>query len=114
MPKRGYLELTPGELQARRLIFGGGALFVMPPLLSLCHMQQFVCETFWRSGVASLAAMVPFFPWLLPVGALMLAGFVTATVGATLLLCEKAPVAHRGRPDPAHRGLIQQTSRRVQ
>jgi len=89
MRKRGYLDLTQGELQARRLIFHGGALFVMPPLLSLCHMQQFICQASWQGGFASLVAMTPLFPWLLPVAALMLAGFATAALGAMLLLCEQ-------------------------
>jgi hypothetical protein len=89
MRKRGYLDLSPGELRARRLIFRGSALFVLPPLLSLCHLQQFACQASWRSGVASVLAMVPLFPWLLPVAALMLAGLVTAGLGAALLLREK-------------------------
>jgi hypothetical protein len=103
MRKRGYLDLTPGELQARRLIFRGGALFVIPPLLSLCHMQQFACQVSWESGVASLVAMTPLFPWLLLVAALMLAGFATTTLGTVLFLHEKYRFARccPSRPNPS-------------
>jgi len=87
--RKRYLDLTPGELQARRLIFRGSALFVMPPLLTLCHIHQFVCQASWGGGVASLLAIAPLFSWLLPVTALMLAGLLTATLGAVLLLYEK-------------------------
>ena len=89
MRKRGYLDLTAAELQARRLIFHGSALFVIPPLLSLCHMQQFVCQASWENGIASLVAMAPLFPWLLPVAALMLIGLGSAAFGAVMLLCTR-------------------------
>ena len=87
--RKGYLDLTPGELKAHRLIFWGSALFIMPPLLTLCHMQQFLCQASWENGAALLVAIGPLFVWLIPVAALMLAGLLTATLGAVLLLYEK-------------------------
>jgi hypothetical protein len=97
--RKRYLDLTPGELQARRLIFWGSALFIMPPLLTLCHMQQFLCQASWENGAALLVAIGPLFVWLIPVAALMLAGLLTATLGAALLLYEKHRAA---RPRPAY------------
>ena len=97
--RKRYLDLTPGELQARRLMFWGGALFVMPPLLTLCHMQQFLCQASWENGAASLVAIAPLFVWLIPVAALMLTGLLTATLGAILLLYEKHRAA---RPRPGY------------
>ena len=97
--RKRYLDLTPGELQARRLIFWGSALLIMPPLLTLCHMQQFLCQASWENGAASLVAIAPLFVWLIPVAALMLAGLLTATLGAVLLLYEKHRAA---RPRPAY------------
>src|SRR5262245_12938787 len=88
MRKRGYHDLTPGELRARRLIFWGSALFVVPPLLSLCHLQQFACRASWEGSVASLVAIAPAFPWLFPIAALMLVGILTGTLGALLFLFE--------------------------
>ena len=108
--RKQYLDLTPGELQARRLIFWGSALFIMPPLLTLCHMQQFLCQAGWESSAASLVAIAPLFAWLIPVAALMLTGLLAATLGAVLLLYEK----HRAvRPRPAYLPKAHSASRIV-
>src|SRR5262245_22414741 len=89
MRKRGYLDLTPAELRARRVAFVGLALIVMPPLLALCHVHQFLCQVTWDSTFASLVALAPLFPWMLCVAALMLAGLGAAVLGGILLLAAR-------------------------
>jgi hypothetical protein len=82
MRKRGYLDRTRAELRARRVAFSGLALFVMPPLLTLCHVHQFLCQATWDSGLASLVALAPLFPWMLCVALLMLIGAGVSIAGA--------------------------------
>jgi hypothetical protein len=91
MRKRGYLDLTPAELRARRVAFSGLALFVMPPLLTLCHVNQFVCQATWGGSLASLVALAPLFPWMLYVALLMFIGVGVSIVGGTLLLLARPP-----------------------
>ena len=88
MRGRGYLDLTPAELRARRVTFFGLALFVMPPLLTLCHVHQFLCQTTWDSSLASLVALAPLFPWMACVALLMLAGVGVSLVGGILILAQ--------------------------
>jgi hypothetical protein len=80
------LDRTPAELRARRVAFSGLALFVMPPLLTLCHVNQFLCQATWDSSLASLVALAPLFPWMMCVALLMLIGVGVSMVGGTLLL----------------------------
>jgi hypothetical protein len=82
MRKRGYLDRTPAELRARRVAFSRLALFVMPPLLTLRHVNQFLCQATWDSNLASLVALAPLFPWMLYVALLMLIGIGVSIVGA--------------------------------
>jgi hypothetical protein len=89
MPKRGFLDLTPKELRARRAILFGLGLFVMPPLLTLCHLDQVVCQSIWRLDIVSLFELWPLYPWLLIVAAAMLCGLFTMAVGGVLLLLAK-------------------------
>lgn len=91
MRGRGYLDLTPAELRARRVTFFGLALFVLPPLLTLCHVHQFLCQMSWNSNLASLVALAPLFPWMLSVALLMLVGVGVSIVGGTLLLLARPP-----------------------
>jgi hypothetical protein len=91
MRKRGYLDRTPAELRARRVAFSGLALFAMPPLLTLCHVHQFLCQATWDSSLASLVALAPLFPWMLYVALLMLMGVGVSTLGGTLLLLARPP-----------------------
>jgi hypothetical protein len=85
MRKRGYLELTPEEHRARRVAFLGVALLVMPPLLTLCHLDQVICQAVWRLDVASLIALWPLFPWMLIVAVIMLCGLTLIAIGGALL-----------------------------
>jgi hypothetical protein len=91
MRKRGYLDLTPAELRARRVTFFGLALFVMPPLLTLCHVNQFLCQATWDSRLASLAALAPLFPWMLCIALLMIIGVGVSIVGGILLFLARPP-----------------------
>ena len=91
MRKLGYLDRTREELRARRVAFSGLALFVMPPLLTLCHVHQFLCQATWDSSLASLVALAPLFPWMLCVVLLMLIGVGVSIVGGTLLLLARPP-----------------------
>ena len=86
MRKRGYLNLTPKERRARRIAFSGVALFIMPPLLTMCHMKQFLCEASWHGGFEQIIFLWPMFPWMTTIAALMLAGLALATVGGVLML----------------------------
>ena len=86
MRRRGYLDLTPTELRARRVVFAGLTLFVLPPLLTLCHLHQFVCQATWDSGLTSFVVLAPLFPWVAGVALLMLGGLITALLGGVLYL----------------------------
>jgi hypothetical protein len=86
MRRRGYLDFTPAELRARRIVFFGLALLAMPPLLTLCHIHQFLCLATWDGTFASLVALAPLFPWMAGVALLMLVGFGMAVLGGILLL----------------------------
>jgi hypothetical protein len=100
MAKRGYLDLTPAELRARRLALLGLALFAMPPLLALCHVHQFLCQVTWGGSVASLVALWPLFPWMLGVALLMAAGLGVAALGGLALVLVRP--ASTIAADPAH------------
>jgi hypothetical protein len=95
MARRGYLDFTPQELRARRIAFFGLALFLMPPLLSLCHLEQFVCRAGWRIDVASLITLWSLFPWMVLVAVIMLCGLAILTIGGVLLLLESAKARNR-------------------
>jgi hypothetical protein len=99
MRKRGYLDRTPAELRARRVAFSGLALIVMPPLLTLCHVHQFLCQATWDSSLASLVALAPLFPWMLGVALLMLIGIALSIVGGTLLLFARPVYAQGWLPE---------------
>ena len=86
MRKRGYLDLTPEERRARRIAFSGMALFIMPPLLTMCHMEQFLCQASWHDGIEQIIFLRPMFPWMTTIAALMLAGLTLATAGGALML----------------------------
>jgi hypothetical protein len=86
MRKRGYLDLTPAELRARRTAFIGLALLAMPPLLTLCHLHQFLCQATWDGGFASVVALAPLFPWVPAVVLLMVAGLTVTVFGGVLLI----------------------------
>jgi hypothetical protein len=66
--------------------FFGLALFLMPPLLTLCHLEQFVCRAGWRIDVASLITLWPLFRWMVFVAVIMLCGLAILTIGGVLLL----------------------------
>jgi hypothetical protein len=95
MRKRGYLDFTPAEHRARRIALLGMALFVMPPLLTLCHLHQFLCQARWDSTFASLVALLPLFPWMASVALLMLVGCSVAVFGGILLLPGRICFNHR-------------------
>jgi hypothetical protein len=86
MRKRGYLELTPAELHARRIALSGLALLVLPPLLTLCHLHQFLCQATWGGSFESLVALAPLFPWMAGVALLTFAGLIATAIGGVLLL----------------------------
>ena len=86
MCRPGYLDLTPTELRARRVAFVGLSLLVMPPLLTLCHLHQFLCQATWDSSVTALVALAPLSPWMAGIALLMLCGLITAVLGGVLLL----------------------------
>ena len=98
MRKRGYLDLTPSELHARRIAFSGLALAVLPPLLSLCHLHQLLCGATSGGSIESFVALVPLFPWVTGVALLMLGGLVVTAIGGVLLLLATRNAASRSIP----------------
>ena len=86
MNERSYLDLTPKELRARRVTLCGLALVVMPPLLTLCHLDQYLCQASEIGDVAFLLTLWAVFPWMISVLLLMLGGLGIAVVGGILLL----------------------------
>jgi len=85
MRKRAFLDLTPAELRARRIAFFGLALLVLPALLTLCHLHQFLCQATWGGSFESLVALAPLFPWMAGVTLLMLGGLLATAIGGVLL-----------------------------
>jgi hypothetical protein len=105
MRKRGYLNLTPEERRARRITFSGVALLIMPPLLTMCHMKQFLCQASWHGGVEQIISLWPMFPWMTTIAAPMLAGSTLATAGGVLMLVatKRERFSLRGMPQaPMH------------
>jgi hypothetical protein len=98
MAKRSYLDLTPAELRARRIALLGLALLVMPPLLTLCHLHQFLCQATWNGTFTSLIALAPLFPWTSGVALLMLAGLGLCLVGGALFLLAAPPASSAAGP----------------
>lgn len=89
MGRRNYLDLTPTEMAARRYVVWGLGLFTMPPLLTSCHLAQFLCRASWHSGIAPFLALWGVFPWMLPVALVMLGGLAMAALGGVLLFRER-------------------------
>jgi hypothetical protein len=96
MRTRGYLNLTPEERRARRITFSGVALFIMPPLLTMCHVGQFACQASWHGGIEQILSLWPMFPWMTTIAALMLAGLTLATAGGALMLVTTRRQSARG------------------
>jgi hypothetical protein len=58
----------------------------MPPLLTLCHLHQFLCQATWDGSFASVVAPAPLFPWMPAVALLMVAGLIATLSGGVLLI----------------------------
>src|SRR5215472_9816646 len=81
----------------------------MPPLLTSCHLAQFLCRAGSHSGIAPLIALWGFFSWMLPVALVMLGGLAMAALGGALLFHERRS-GHRTRQEVSMRGAFQLTA----
>src|SRR5262249_15583274 len=86
MRKRGYLDLTPTELLARRYVVWGVGLFAVPSLLTSCHTLNYLCQARWDGGALSLVTLWAPFPWMLPIALVMFGGLGMCMLGAVLFL----------------------------
>jgi hypothetical protein len=81
MPKRGFLDLTPAELLARRSLLWGLGFLAMPPLLTSCHFGNYLCAASWREEISPLVSMWSLFPWMASIAAVQIGGMGMATFG---------------------------------
>jgi len=61
-------------------------LLGVPPLLTRCHLHQFLCQATWDVSFASIVALAPLFPWAPAVARLMVAGLIVTVLGGVLLM----------------------------
>jgi hypothetical protein len=95
MSRRGYIDLTPKELLARRYIVWGLAFLFLPSLLTSCHFGDYLCRASWHGGVSLLVTLWSVFPWMIPVAIAALGGLGMIVLGGMLLLTADNVAAER-------------------
>jgi hypothetical protein len=88
--RRGYLDLTPAALLGRRYIVWGLSLAATTPLLTFCHVGNYLCQANWHGEISPLLALWPLFPWMLPIALAALGGLGTCLTGGVMLFAAPA------------------------